>query len=498
MSLQLASSDFMAEMVCSALVQETVSRGVSFALGRREEKASQGHLTERLEMEVSELEFALERAMELPIRHLSLLQRRKNIKRAYVEAMELLDKHKQQAMPPSQEELPQVVNKRKRWFNCAGLSTVDVGRFEWYADCAGRFVRHLESGCSLHHYTFCNPIVRHLLEGKTLTYYSEQGNLLRHLYIKPTYSDERGVEALLAYRYEDSTVAEKCFCLGLILRLTESTDLVEIAIKGLQLLASQFKLAVEYAMGELTLLSNLQDIAHLHGPLCEGIQEWHIKHTQISRPDPACCKGSRHGLCANNNVSSELADIFPEQIIDLGFQCYISAPQSKTRSSFHESGKSKNRGWKPPVVLTAAFTPHAVTGTQDSYALEIIGDATEYRNASSIQQVAETIQSGAVNCFSSTRPLDGDALRLGRARAPARGPAAELPPSFSPAATGCRRVVVVSDCSAKEEKGKGKIKEEEEGEPDLLRWLSSSLAPTATVASAADACAARERERRER
>ena len=41
------------------------------------------------------------------------------IKRAYVEAMELLDKHKQQAMPPGQEELPQVVNKRKRWFNCA-------------------------------------------------------------------------------------------------------------------------------------------------------------------------------------------------------------------------------------------------------------------------------------------------------------------------------------------------------------------------------------------
>lgn len=369
-------------------------------------------------MAVSELEFALERAMELPIRHLSLLQRRKIIKRAYIEAMELLDKHRQQAVPPGEEEqLPQVVNKRKRWFNSAKknmsitpfavLSTHDVGRFEWYADCAGRFVRDLESGCSLHHYTFCNPIVRHLLEGKTLTYHSEQGNLLRHLYIRPTYSDERGVEAALAYRYEDSTMAEKCFLLGLILRLTESTDLVEVAIKGLQLLlASQFKLAVEYAMGELTLLSNLQDIAHLHGPLWVGIQELHVMHTQIARPDPACCQGSRHGLCAaNNNVSSELADIFPDQIIALGFQCYISAPvESKTRtSSFHECGRrrSKNRGWKPPpLVLTAAFMPHAVTQTQDSYALEIIGDATEYRNASSIQQVAETVQSSAVNCFS--------------------------------------------------------------------------------------------------
>jgi hypothetical protein len=34
----------MAEMVCPALVQEAVSRGVSFVLGKREEKASQGHL----------------------------------------------------------------------------------------------------------------------------------------------------------------------------------------------------------------------------------------------------------------------------------------------------------------------------------------------------------------------------------------------------------------------------------------------------------------------
>jgi len=55
------------------------------------------------------------------------------------------------------------------------------------------------------------------------------------------------------------------------------------------------------------------------------------------------------------------------------------------------------------------------------------------------------------------------------------------------AATDCHRVVVLSDCGAKEEKGKGKGKEEEEGEPDLVRWLSSSPAPTTTVATTADA-----------
>ena len=40
-------------------------------------------------------------------------------------------------------------------------------------------------------------------------------------------------------------------------------------------------------------------------------------------------------------------------------------------------------------------------------------------------------------------------------------------PSFASAATGCRHVVVLSDCGAEEEKGKGKRKEEEEGEPGL-------------------------------
>jgi hypothetical protein len=309
-------------MVCSALVQETLSRGVSFALGRREEKASQGHLMERLQMAISELEFALERAKELPIRHDSLLDRRRMIKRAYLEAMELLDKHKQQqAVPPGQELQVAHGVKRKRWVisaknmlitsSFAGLSVNDVRRFEWYADCAGRFVRDVESGCSLHHYTFCNPIVRHLLEGKTLQYHQlEQGNNLRRdFYILPMYSDERGSEAVLSYSYKDSTMIEKCFTLLLSLRLSESTDIVGVAIKGLQLFTAEFKHPVECAMGELTLLPNLQDIAHLYGPPWVGIRERHINNTQFYHPDPACCKGSRHGLCAKDNVSSRLADI---------------------------------------------------------------------------------------------------------------------------------------------------------------------------------------------
>jgi len=211
--------------VFSPCLGDREQRGVSFALGKREEKAPQGHLMERLEMAVSQLEFALERTQELRIRHLSLICRRKQIKSAYVEATELLDKHKQQQAVPAGHELQDAhgVKKRKLWVisaknmlttsSFAGLSTDDVRRFELYADFADKFVRDVESGCSLHHNTFCNPIVRHLLEGKNFWYDLKQGNLQRNVLIVPRYSDERGVEAGLLYSYMDSTMVEKCFTL---------------------------------------------------------------------------------------------------------------------------------------------------------------------------------------------------------------------------------------------------------------------------------------------
>ncbi|CAD6221507.1 unnamed protein product [Miscanthus lutarioriparius] len=412
-------------MLRSALVQEAVSRGVSFVLGWREEKASQGHLKERLEMAANELELALERSAKLPITDVSLLQRRKMIKRGYVEAMELLKKDKQQAVPPGQElQVAQGV-KRKRWFDCAknmslkpfvALSTDAVKRFEWYADHAGRFVRDVESGCSLHHNTFCNPIVRHLLEGKTFWYDLKQGNVQRKVRIFPMYFDERGVEAQLVYSYMDSTMIEKCFNLVLSLRLSESTDIVGVAIKGLQLLTAEFKHPVECAMGELTLLRNLQDTADLSGtPLVRCCEVIYTMQTQLLRPDPTCCKG----LCANNNnVSSELSDILPEQVILWGFDCYIPALESSTRSSFDEVGRGTLRfassrppspagacteapqrglegpgrrrcsaAWGPP---TAAATPPAPLGVREvaKAPLKAMDLATEMTSSAASSEVS--------------------------------------------------------------------------------------------------------------
>ncbi|WVZ61712.1 hypothetical protein U9M48_011542 [Paspalum notatum var. saurae] len=384
---------------------EAVSKGISFVMGKREEKASQGHIKERLEMAINDLELALERSANLPITDVSLLQRRKMINCAYVEATELLNKHKEQSVQDQQEEAAHGVKRKRSWLNRAkdlfissysGLNMDDVRRFEWFADCAGKFVRDVESGCSLWHYTFCNPIVRHLLQGKTLKYGLDQGNQPRSFYIWPTHSEERGVEAVLGYHYEDTTMVEKCFFLLLVVRLSECIDIVQIATKGLQLLKTQFKIAAESAMGELTLLPNLQDIAHSYETPQVGILEQYTKLTRLCRPDPACCRESRHKLYGNN-ILSELPHIFPEQVLFWGFYCYMSALEPS--SSNEVAGGRINRGWTSPLGVTFGFTPHSVYEVpQGSYAVETIGNVIEHRDTS-IQQMLETIKSDAINCL---------------------------------------------------------------------------------------------------
>ncbi|KAJ1287578.1 hypothetical protein BS78_02G020800 [Paspalum vaginatum] len=393
----------MAEMVFSAVLQEFVSQGISFVLGKRKMKDSQGHMMERLEMAASGLELALERSAKMPITDVSLLKRRRMLKRAYLEAMELLDKHKQQ---DKMDQIVQGVKRTRRITNVptnsfASLSMDDVRRFEWFADGAGKFLRDVEHGCSLRQYTFCSPSIRHLLEGKTLRYRLEQGNHLRCFYVWPACTEDHGVEAVLGYRYEDSTNAEKCFFLMLVLRLSESMDIVQVTTKSLQFLTSQFQIAAETALGELTLLPTLlKDVDHSYNVPCLGIQEWHTEQVQQCRPDPECCRTGMHGL-SGDKASSELPHIFFEQLIYLGFQCYVSEPEPTSSSSDSgEVDRSISRGWMPPMsVSTVALTPHSVhEALQDgSNPVKMIGNVEEPRDGS-IRNVAKTIKSNSIKC----------------------------------------------------------------------------------------------------
>jgi hypothetical protein len=210
-------------------------------------------------------------------------------------------------------------------------------------------------------------------------------------------SEERGVEVWLGYLYKDATMLEKSFYVCLIIRLSESTDIIGVAIKCLQLLTSQFKIDAKSAVGELTLLAYSQDVSHSYELPWAGIQEDHIKHNTFYRPDPACCKTSRHGLCAVNSISSsEVSHTFPEQVIVFYFNCYISAVEYSLSSSPHEGGPRVSRGRRAPLNVSVGIYPHEVKC--NCFAMEIIGNSEEKWDVS-IQQGALTVRSKAINCF---------------------------------------------------------------------------------------------------
>jgi uncharacterized protein YbcC (UPF0753/DUF2309 family) len=78
-----------------------VGRISSFELGKRKDKASEGHSIERLEM--CSLNWNLLRSVKLPITDVSLLCRRKVLKHANVEGRNLLHKHKGRLQQEGQE-----------------------------------------------------------------------------------------------------------------------------------------------------------------------------------------------------------------------------------------------------------------------------------------------------------------------------------------------------------------------------------------------------------
>lgn len=174
---------------------------------------------------------------------------------------------------------------------------------------------------------FSSPLVRHLFEWKHIFYEMVHADLERHFEVWPALlEEERGLEALVGYTYSDHKRPHKSFCLLFALRLSESTNIIGIAIKCLEALASQSNIMADTATGELTLLASLQDVPHSHAPPWVGIQEMYSEMTQMYRPDPLCCNAKGHRSCTNKVVGlSQISETLPEEVIFFGFECYIPA-----------------------------------------------------------------------------------------------------------------------------------------------------------------------------
>ena len=175
----------------------------------------------------------------------------------------------------------------------------------------------MESGCSLSHYRFLNPLIRHLLEGKNLSYDMVQGSKAFSLRIWTDSVEEYGRVALLSFDYKDSRAPLKNIKLVVGLRLYESTNIVGITAKCLRSLGPRFKALVKDATGELTQLPT-QDVSYFDLVWLEGM----VKETIFQIPDPFCCIAN--GLnkpCASNIISSELTGRFPHEVTLVDFRC---------------------------------------------------------------------------------------------------------------------------------------------------------------------------------
>ncbi|TKV96215.1 hypothetical protein SEVIR_9G415500v4 [Setaria viridis] len=387
----------MADMVASALAQEGVSRASSYISAKLDDKAASAHNMARLEMALSQLEFALERTAKMPITHVSLLRRIKMLKSAHAEGTALLNKHRPRVRRQGQEQAGRQAATRYPFLGWIGrarnlpissllgfnkddhhLSSTAVQAFEWYADCAEKFAADVETGCPLRRDSFRYPFVRQLLEEKTLWYESSRGSRGMRFHMLPLGLGDRGVEAELYYCYQDLKTPENSFCVWLMLRLSESTDIVGIAIRCLQLLTSQFELAIESAVGELTLLPGLQDVSDSYEPPLDCIQGTYAsRDTKYWRPDPTCCSNIVSQVPSSNG--------FPEPVIAIGFSCWVSAPEYKLRNAD-----------APPLYAEAFFQPHLSCAPHPEI-LRKYGGEEECASSGGMQEMGEMIRSNALD-----------------------------------------------------------------------------------------------------
>ncbi|KAF8731332.1 hypothetical protein HU200_016387 [Digitaria exilis] len=160
------------------------------------------------------------------------------------------------------------------------LSKSVAQRFEWYADGAGEFLKFIE-------------FVKNLFAGKELYHKIVRGNMhpLFQLWLHPIHNEVHGTDVNLIFIQHDGT-PEGNICFSLIVQLSESTDIVGIALKCLQLCAPHFKCTFENIRNELAHLPT-QDFSWGH-----SIYSYHKKHwdkfhsimSQSARPNPFCCK----------------------------------------------------------------------------------------------------------------------------------------------------------------------------------------------------------------
>jgi hypothetical protein len=424
----------MAEIVASAVVGETLSRISTFLIDKPDQKSSH---VERLEMAHIKMEAALQISNKWQITDVPMLRWRSKLKRAAEECDETLRHCKQRAMEDeairqgiSQSPFPKRFAHAAKSFIISSFIThgkaessspVNVRRFERFAEGAGEFLKFVEFGAIPRQYMSFNPLIRHLLAGQALRYQALRGSRFYYLGIRPMSFEERGVEAMVGFYFQDIRAPTKNFSLGFMLRLSESSDIFEIIISCMQSVTPHFRVAAEVIKRELIRLPTQDFSWRTPSPYGETLYwvDVHKTLTQWFRPNPICCNEHEHDLLlthgssrrSNPNLSlsprSRLAVTFSEQVIVVHLQFHISGQNKRLQNSATRHGRkgssstmsSESSLLKLGVLFIPHDSPEGIEPTAESFAFEVIDGKEQemvHRNAS-LQDVDEKLLPKAID-----------------------------------------------------------------------------------------------------
>ncbi|XP_048567144.1 uncharacterized protein LOC125547228 [Triticum urartu] len=384
----------MAEMVKSVIVGEAVSRIISgiAPTSKDEDKADEeasGRGLERLEMARIKMEAALQTSNKWQITDTSLLRWQKKLKRTAQDCDDVARRCRQ--LSREEDEAEQVVRKSSfprrmahatKVFvssfvgggndhrSAGSVTAAVVRRFERLADGADEFIRYVQIGGTPRQNLFFDPLTGHLFTGKMIAYQLlRPGGQYHYFRIRPINFQERGLEAFLSFMYEDCKVPKNSFCLGVMLRLSESTDIIGTVLKCLRVMTPHFNSMTDIVIKEIIHLPT-QDFSYVAHK-----KHWvhvHRTLTEWFRPDPLCCQGFEHDVvrsCHSGSDSSngsrnklKFSSIFPEPVCHVFFQCHTSLseyknlPGSAVFAGHDESSSLEN---SQPLKIGILLMPHA-------------------------------------------------------------------------------------------------------------------------------------------
>ncbi|CAD6253341.1 unnamed protein product [Miscanthus lutarioriparius] len=207
-----------AEMIGSAVVQETVNEVLTRIKEGYVEKSDANEHIKRMEMAHIKLEAALEISNMWNVTSAPLLRWRSKLKHATQECDHTLRQCRQRFI--EEEEVQQAIQRSSFPMRVAHtamsfLSSIfssgnnnkltgstAVRRFECFAD--GEFLRYVELGGTPCRYMFSVPLIRHLLAGKGTKYCFVRGGQHLSLILQPFSLHNNGMGGSLVFLLEDA------------------------------------------------------------------------------------------------------------------------------------------------------------------------------------------------------------------------------------------------------------------------------------------------------